>query len=114
MALFSGWSNSPKTLRTIGFFHGILTTGDSTDNFLFTFIIPILPEILESRLQQPAARIQELTSIILSMNALVSIILAPVTGYVADKLSSRNWLLIAAWVVNMFGTAVTAWSTTRR
>ncbi|RAK72524.1 MFS general substrate transporter [Aspergillus fijiensis CBS 313.89] len=83
-----------------------------SDNFLFTFIIPILPEILESRLQQPAARIQALTSIILSMNALVSIILAPVTGYVADKLSSRNWLLIAAWVVNMFGTAVTAWSTT--
>ncbi|RAH46775.1 MFS general substrate transporter [Aspergillus brunneoviolaceus CBS 621.78] len=112
VALFSGWSNSPKTLRTIGFFQGILTTGDSTDNFLFTFIIPILPEILESRLQQPAARIQALTSIILSMNALVSIILAPVTGYVADKLSSRNWLLIAAWVVNMFGTAVTAWSTT--
>ncbi|OJJ95681.1 hypothetical protein ASPACDRAFT_11308, partial [Aspergillus aculeatus ATCC 16872] len=70
------------------------------------------PEILESRLQQPAARIQALTSIILSMNALVSILLAPVTGYLADQLSSRNGLLIAAWVVNMLGTAVTAWSTT--
>ncbi|RAH71384.1 MFS general substrate transporter [Aspergillus aculeatinus CBS 121060] len=112
VALFSGWSNSPETSRTIGFFQGILTTGDSTDNFLFTFIIPILPEILESRLQQPAARIQALTSIILAMNALVSIILAPVTGYVADKLSSRNGLLIAAWGVNMLGTVVTAWSTT--
>ncbi|PYH86121.1 MFS general substrate transporter [Aspergillus uvarum CBS 121591] len=83
-----------------------------SDNFLFTFIIPILPEILETRLQQPASRIQTLTSLILSMNALVSIILAPVTGYLADKLSSRNGLLVAAWVVNMLGTAVTAWATT--
>ncbi|RAH81410.1 MFS general substrate transporter [Aspergillus japonicus CBS 114.51] len=82
------------------------------DNFLFTFITPILPEILETRLQQPASRIQTLTSLILAMNALVSIILAPVTGYLADKLSSRNGLLIAAWVANMLGTAVTAWATT--
>ncbi|RAL16596.1 MFS general substrate transporter [Aspergillus homomorphus CBS 101889] len=83
-----------------------------SDNFLFSFIIPILPEILEGRLQQAAARTQALTSLILSMNALVSIVLAPLTGYLADQLSSRNSLLIAAWVVNMLGTAVTAWSTT--
>ncbi|PYH42385.1 MFS general substrate transporter [Aspergillus saccharolyticus JOP 1030-1] len=83
-----------------------------TDNFLFTFIIPILPEILGQRLQQPASRIQALTSIILSMNALVSIVLAPLTGYLADKLSSRNRCLVVAWVVNMLGTAVTASATT--
>lgn len=46
------------------------------------------------------------------MNALVSIIIAPVTGYLADKVYWKNSLMISCWVVNILGTAITAWSAT--
>jgi MFS family permease len=55
---------------------------------------------------------QFLTSVILSMNALVSIALAPFTGHLADKVSSKNNLLILSWFVNIVGTVITAWSST--
>ena len=47
------------------------------------------------------------------MNALISIIVAPLVGYLADKVSYRNGLLILAWVLNILGTGVTGCSTTR-
>lgn len=92
--------------------HHRLISDPFLDTFLFSFIIPILPVVLEDRLQSPPAQTQRLTSVLLSMNALISILLAPVVGYFADKVSFRNGLLILAWVVNIVGTAITGWSTT--
>jgi MFS family permease len=83
-----------------------------TDTFLFSFIIPILPAILEGRLQLAPTQTQFLTSIILSMNALLSIALALFTGYLADRVSSKNNLIIVSWMVNLVGTVATAWSKT--
>ncbi|BCS21172.1 uncharacterized protein APUU_21604S [Aspergillus puulaauensis] len=68
--------------------------------------------MLNDRLRVPPSQVQFLTSAVLSMNALVSIAIAPVTGYLADKVYWKNNLLISCWVVNILGTAITAWSAT--
>lgn len=82
------------------------------DTCLFSFIIPILPAILNGRLRVPPSLVQFLTSAVLSMNALVSIVIVPITGYLADKVYWKNSLMISCWVVNILGTAITAWSAT--
>lgn len=82
------------------------------DTFLFSFIIPMLPDILENRLQLASSKTQFLTSVILSMNALVSIVIAPFLAFFADRLSSKNRLMVVSWLVNIIGTVLTAWSVT--
>ncbi|KAL4936813.1 hypothetical protein BDV06DRAFT_216375 [Aspergillus oleicola] len=83
-----------------------------TDQFLFSFIIPVLPVILRDRLQLNSSHTQFLTSVVLSLNALVSIAIAPITGYLADKVQWKNSLMLWSCAVNAVGTALTAWSTT--
>ncbi|KAL3460944.1 MFS general substrate transporter [Aspergillus heterothallicus] len=83
-----------------------------TDTFLFSFIIPILPEILEGRLQVSPTHTQLLTSTILSMNAIVSIVIAPLIAYLSDRTRRKNTLMLLAYLLHLVGTAVTAWSTT--
>ncbi|KAL4987930.1 MFS general substrate transporter [Aspergillus falconensis] len=83
-----------------------------TDSFLFSFIVPIMPDILEDRLHIPRSNIQFLTSIILSMNALLTIVIAPFTGSLSDKASRKNTLMIWSYAVNTLGTVVTAASST--
>ncbi|KAJ5519854.1 MFS general substrate transporter [Penicillium fimorum] len=85
---------------------------DTTDTFLFSFIVPILPAILEGRIRLAQSQTQFFTSVILSMNALVSIALALFIGYLADRVSSKNNLMILSWVINIVGTVVTGWSKT--
>ena len=84
----------------------------SLDQFLFSFIVPILPVILRERLQVNSSHTQFLTSVVLSLNALVSIAVAPFTGYLADKAQWKNGLILWSCAVNVVGTALTAWSTT--
>ncbi|KAL3470484.1 MFS general substrate transporter [Aspergillus californicus] len=83
-----------------------------SETFLFSFIIPILPSMLHDRLQIPTSNIQFVTSVILSMNALISIVLAPFIGPLSDKWDRKNGLMIWSWIINMVGTFITAWSTT--
>ncbi|KAI9373909.1 major facilitator superfamily domain-containing protein [Aspergillus egyptiacus] len=83
-----------------------------TDTFLFSFIVPILPAPLRYRLRVAPSHIQFTTSIVLSMNALVSIAIAPFTGYLADRISKKNSIMLCSYLVNMIGTVLTACSTT--
>ncbi|KAL4862849.1 major facilitator superfamily domain-containing protein [Aspergillus spectabilis] len=83
-----------------------------TDYFLFSFIIPILPDILEDRLRIPPSHTQLVTSIVLSINAIVSIAIAPLIGYVSDRVRWKTSLMLVAYLVDMAGTAITAWSNT--
>ncbi|KAL4885412.1 MFS general substrate transporter [Aspergillus karnatakaensis] len=83
-----------------------------SDSFLFSYIIPIFPALLHDRLQIPDSRAQFVISAVLSMNALVSIPLAPVTGYLSDRISSKNDVMIGSYIINLVGTAITAWSPT--
>ncbi|PYI32032.1 MFS general substrate transporter, partial [Aspergillus indologenus CBS 114.80] len=71
-----------------------------------------LPDILQDRLQQSPSHTQLLTSILLSLNALISILIAPFTGHLADGSRSKNQWMVISWVTNAIGTAITAWSTT--
>ncbi|KAL3480190.1 major facilitator superfamily domain-containing protein [Aspergillus californicus] len=90
----------------------VLSIAMFTDYFLFSFIIPIMPDILQGRLRVSQSHTQLFTSIILSMNAIVSIAIAPLIGYLADRVKWKNNLMITSYLMNMVGTAVTAWSTT--
>ncbi|RDW92955.1 uncharacterized protein DSM5745_00277 [Aspergillus mulundensis] len=83
-----------------------------TDSFLFSFIVPIMPDILEGRLHMPSSKVQLLTSVILSMNALLTIIIAPYTGHLSDKVSRKNTLMLWSYAVNTVGTVVIAGSST--
>ncbi|OJK04315.1 hypothetical protein ASPACDRAFT_48877 [Aspergillus aculeatus ATCC 16872] len=94
------------------FIVAVISLAMFADTFLFSFIIPILPDILQGRLQQPPSHTQLLTSILLSLNALVSILIAPFTGHLADGSKSKNQWMVISWVTNAVGTAITAWSTT--
>ncbi|KAL4736650.1 major facilitator superfamily domain-containing protein [Aspergillus similis] len=71
-----------------------------------------MPDILEDRLHMPRSDIQFLTSIILSMNALLTIPIAPFTGYLSDKVARKNTLMIWSYAVNTLGTVFTAASST--
>ncbi|RAH65258.1 MFS general substrate transporter [Aspergillus aculeatinus CBS 121060] len=101
-----GWRSSRL------FIVAVISLAMFADTFLFSFIIPILPDILQDRLQQPPSHTQLLTSILLSLNALVSILIAPFTGHLADGSKSKNQWMVISWVTNAVGTAITAWSTT--
>ncbi|KAL2796593.1 major facilitator superfamily domain-containing protein [Aspergillus keveii] len=82
------------------------------DYFVFSFILPILPDILEGRLRANPSHTQIFTSIILSMNAIVSIAIAPLVGHLSDRTRRKNTLMQSAYLIHVVGTAVTAWATT--
>ncbi|KAL4959266.1 MFS general substrate transporter [Aspergillus stella-maris] len=92
------------------FIVAVISMAMFTDQFLFSFIIPILPVILRDRLQVNSSHTQFLTSVVLSLNALVSIAVAPFTGYLADRVKWKNGLMLWSCAVNVVGTALTAWS----
>ncbi|KAL2824327.1 major facilitator superfamily domain-containing protein [Aspergillus pseudoustus] len=49
---------------------------------------------------------------VLSMNAIVSIAIGPVIGYLSDRTRHKNALMQTGYLIHIVGTAVTAWSTT--
>ncbi|KAL4904294.1 major facilitator superfamily domain-containing protein [Aspergillus multicolor] len=85
---------------------------EDINSFLFSFIVPIMPDILEDRLHVAPSRIQMFTSIILSMNALLTIVIAPYTGHLSDQVARKNTLMLWSYAVNVVGTVVTALSGT--
>ncbi|KAL4878776.1 MFS general substrate transporter [Aspergillus karnatakaensis] len=94
------------------FIVAVIAMAMSTDSFLFSFILPIMPDILEGRLRVDPSHTQLFTSIVLSMNAIVSIAIAPLVGYISDRVKWKNSLMLTSYLVNMVGTALTAWTAT--
>ncbi|KAI9371740.1 major facilitator superfamily domain-containing protein [Aspergillus egyptiacus] len=67
-----------------------------TDTFLSSFIVPILPYMLEQRLGLDPAHTQTLSSGLLSGSAAVSVAVRIPLGHFADRsVSKRSWLLWA-------------------
>jgi MFS-type transporter involved in bile tolerance (Atg22 family) len=64
---------------------------------------------LEKRLALNPDHTQTTSSLILSMNALVSIVIAPLVGRFADGVAAKNKLMIMSWILNIIGTICTAW-----
>ncbi|KAH8693806.1 major facilitator superfamily domain-containing protein [Talaromyces proteolyticus] len=87
----------------------VISTAMFADTFLFSFIVPILQVTLEKRVKLNPDYTQIASSLILSMNALVSIIIAPLVGRLSDRVSKKNNLMVASWILNIFGTILTGW-----
>jgi MFS family permease len=64
------------------------------DEMLFSFMVPLLPFILENRIGGKAADTQRLTSAFLVEGALISIISGPPIGDIADRVKSKKVLLL--------------------
>ncbi|KAJ5190938.1 uncharacterized protein N7498_009923, partial [Penicillium cinerascens] len=67
-----------------------------TDTFLSSFIVPILPYMLEDRVGLDPSRTQSMSSWLLTEGAAVSVIIRMPLAHFADKSASkRNWFLWA-------------------
>ncbi|KAF4761305.1 hypothetical protein HAV15_007930 [Penicillium sp. str.  len=65
-----------------------------TDMYLYGFIVPLLPFILEHRLGLDASLTQRISTALLSQSALVMVVASPLIGYHADRSGAkRGWLL---------------------
>ena len=66
------------------------------DTFLSSFIVPILPYMLEDRVGLDYSRTQSVSSWLLTEGAAVSVIVRMPLAHFADKsVSKRNWFLWA-------------------
>lgn len=64
------------------------------DVFLYSFLVPILPYMLESRLHVDVALTQRYSFLLLSLSAGISVVVSVPIGYLADRSSSKKvWLL---------------------
>ncbi|KAJ5512450.1 hypothetical protein N7463_002002 [Penicillium fimorum] len=72
-----------------------------TDEMLFAFMVPLLPHIFENRLGLDTALTQRLTSIFLVEGALISIVSSPFIGNLADRATSKKFLLLVILVLTL-------------
>ncbi|KAF7589728.1 hypothetical protein BBP40_003926 [Aspergillus hancockii] len=82
-----------------------------SDVFLYTFIVPILPYILETRLDLDVALTQRLSFALLAESAVASLICSPFIGHYADKLSSKKTLLLWSLAAALFSSIILALAT---
>ncbi|KAB8078487.1 major facilitator superfamily domain-containing protein [Aspergillus leporis] len=82
-----------------------------SDVFLYTFIVPILPYILESRLGLDVSLTQRLSFTLLAESAIASLICSPFIGHYADKLSSKKTLLLWSLAAALVSTVILALAT---
>ncbi|KAF2703343.1 MFS general substrate transporter [Pleomassaria siparia CBS 279.74] len=66
--------------------------GAFTDLFLYGLIVPILPFLLQDRVNVPESELQSSISYLLAIYALASCLASPIAGVMADKLSSSRQL----------------------
>ncbi|KAJ5812874.1 MFS transporter [Penicillium robsamsonii] len=79
-----------------------------SENFLYSFIIPILQLMLEDRLQLDPTKTQTTTSALLSTHALVCFLSGPFIGNLADKIPSRKGPLLVSLGGEIVGTIIIA------
>ena len=72
--------------------------------FLYGFLVPMLPYMLEERLHLDPKKTQRFTSISLALHGLVSIFGGPLIGHFADKAPNRKIPLLIALMGCIIGT----------
>ncbi|KAJ5114093.1 hypothetical protein N7456_002627 [Penicillium angulare] len=85
-----------------------MATALFTDTFLASFIVPILPYMLEGRIGLDPSRTQSMTSWLLAQNAAVSVIIRIPLAHFADKSPSKRKWFIWALVIAIVSTLATA------
>lgn len=79
--------------------------------FLYGFLVPILPSMLEQRLHVDPSETQRFTSISLALNGLASVFGGPLIGHFADKAQDRRTPLLVALFGCIIGTGMVACAT---
>ncbi|CEJ58764.1 hypothetical protein PMG11_07410 [Penicillium brasilianum] len=79
--------------------------------FLYGFLVPMLPYMLEERMHQDPKQTQRLTSISLALHGLVSAFGGPLIGHLADKAPNRKIPFLVALVGCIVGTFMVACTT---
>ncbi|KAK6540422.1 hypothetical protein TWF694_009218 [Orbilia ellipsospora] len=93
------------------FILGCITIALFAETFLYDFIVPILPYILEQRNGVDPDDIQKLTYQILTVYGVVLVFSGPFIGQWADKAKTRRTPLIISLAVSIVGTVILAAST---
>ena len=66
--------------------------GAFRDMFLYGLIVPVLPFMLQERVQIPDSELQSTISYLLAIYAFASVLASPIAGVLADRLSSSRQL----------------------
>ncbi|KAJ5931103.1 hypothetical protein N7466_006596 [Penicillium verhagenii] len=77
-----------------------------SENFLYSYIVPILQVMLEERLGIDESELQETTSLVLTVHALVCLVAGPLTGWLADKAPNRRLPLLLSLGAELVGTVI--------
>ncbi|KAJ5633400.1 hypothetical protein N7490_009739 [Penicillium lividum] len=77
-----------------------------SENFLYSYIVPILQVMLEQRLGIDESELQETTSLVLTVHALVCLVAGPLTGWLADKAPNRRLPLLLSLGAELVGTVI--------
>ncbi|PIA93361.1 putative MFS-type transporter [Cercospora beticola] len=99
-------SRSWRTSQTLLIFTS--TLGLFTENFLYAFVVPILPYMIEQRLRLDPAYTQRFTAELLVILGLISIPAAPIIGHLADQTTSRKGPLLISLLGCTIGTLLVA------
>ncbi|KAI9367088.1 major facilitator superfamily domain-containing protein [Aspergillus egyptiacus] len=100
------WRSSPLFVRTTA------TLSLFSETFLFGFVVPILPYMLETRLHVNPARTQTVTTALLTIYGVVSLISTPIFAHFFDKIPSRKIPLLLSLTACTSGTVLVAWAPT--
>ncbi|KAL2856470.1 major facilitator superfamily domain-containing protein [Aspergillus pseudoustus] len=79
-----------------------------SETFLFGFIVPILPYMLETRLHLDPSQTQNFTTTLLTVYGVVSLVSAPFFAHFADKTPSRKIPLLLSLAACASGTILVA------
>ncbi|KAL4885818.1 major facilitator superfamily domain-containing protein [Aspergillus karnatakaensis] len=100
------WGYSWRSSQTF-----IITTATISlfsESFLFGFVVPILPYMLETRLRHDPADTQNFTTTLLTLYGVVSLVSAPCIAHFADKTPSRKVPLLLSLTACALGTGLVA------
>ncbi|PYH95495.1 MFS multidrug transporter [Aspergillus ellipticus CBS 707.79] len=82
-----------------------------TDTFLYAFLVPILPYVLENRLGLDVSLTQSLSFSLLSESAITALIASPIIGHFADRVPNKKGLLLGSLGAALLGSIVLALAT---
>lgn len=81
------------------------------ETFIYGFLVPLFPYMLQERLHLDQAWIQELTSLVLAVHGIISVVSGPIIGHFADQSSNRKIPLLFSLFACIFGTGMVAGAT---
>ena len=111
LGLFAGTLIIPMDLVCTGLLSTacqLLTPVPLAELFLYGFIVPILPYMLQKRIGVDKHKTQSVTSNLLGIFAGIQILIAPVIGILADRSSRRKSPLLFGLFVALAGTILMA------